>query len=420
MQEAALAPKNVCHCGDRIFDLLDIVRAAVWVALKKQTAPFHFNMDVFAPPIHIFNMIDKEHGARSLPGAHAYATFGDLLRQFSMRYEVTDQRDAIYALSGLITIPTALPALIMDMIRPDYTKSLWETLQNGTRYALFQSGELNLLRTIKHPGDDGEVPEGRASWLIPAVRGSQDVLDAGVDMKLLVRPFNCCSGRPLDQTLLATPLNGDLSILSLKGVIADTVIRTTPVFHRTMFQPAGHQSFIAQFNTVIDLLAPSADIAPRPVPIQRHDIVKTLMAGTNKDSEPATWSDVDLVTTTVDSLVNNMPPVGAEQMSTKKIQSLYANGAWHILPLQRACQGRRFFITRSGFVGLGPRGMRIGDTVAILYAGPEPFILRRQDAADDDYYTLVGQAYVHEMMDGLELEVNLVGQAWSERIFHLR
>jgi hypothetical protein len=46
-----------------------------------------------------------------------------------------------------------------------------------------------------------------------------------------------------------------------------------------------------------------------------------------------------------------------------------------------------FFITRSGYIGLGHPDMLVGDTIAVLLGGPVPYILRRYNGS----YMLVGE-----------------------------
>jgi hypothetical protein len=61
------------------------------------------------------------------------------------------------------------------------------------------------------------------------------------------------------------------------------------------------------------------------------------------------------------------------------------------------CEGRVLFCTESGFMGLGPDWMCIGDEVCILKGGRVPYILRH---AEDGYYNLIGECYVAGAMNG--------------------
>ena len=69
---------------------------------------------------------------------------------------------------------------------------------------------------------------------------------------------------------------------------------------------------------------------------------------------------------------------------------------------------RRMVITERGFIGLAPRDSNLGDEIHILLGSPTPFILRPLDEPfrmEDQtetlpYYTVVGNAYVHNIMFG--------------------
>lgn len=53
---------------------------------------------------------------------------------------------------------------------------------------------------------------------------------------------------------------------------------------------------------------------------------------------------------------------------------------------------RRLYLTESGYVGIGPKMMRIGDEVCVLYGGRAPFILRRMN----DHHVFVGNTFLND------------------------
>jgi hypothetical protein len=63
-----------------------------------------------------------------------------------------------------------------------------------------------------------------------------------------------------------------------------------------------------------------------------------------------------------------------------------------------------FFITKSGYLGIGPPGTQLGDQVWIFHGGKVPFVMRSATEYGDSYghdkLLLVGDAYVHGIMDG--------------------
>ncbi|KAF2106889.1 heterokaryon incompatibility protein-domain-containing protein [Lophiotrema nucula] len=62
---------------------------------------------------------------------------------------------------------------------------------------------------------------------------------------------------------------------------------------------------------------------------------------------------------------------------------------------------RRAFITDKGYIGLGPRHVRPGDAVALIHRGHVPFVFRpvHQQGPERHQYQLVGESYVHGLMD---------------------
>jgi hypothetical protein len=68
-----------------------------------------------------------------------------------------------------------------------------------------------------------------------------------------------------------------------------------------------------------------------------------------------------------------------------------------------------FFITQSGYIGIGPARTQPGDEVWIFHGGKVPFVMRRTDASkaigSHRTLNLVGDAYVHGIMDGQAMKV---------------
>ncbi len=67
---------------------------------------------------------------------------------------------------------------------------------------------------------------------------------------------------------------------------------------------------------------------------------------------------------------------------------------------QKVAQGRRFFTTLSGYMGIGPPHMRSGDLVCVFLGGRRPWVIRQ----DGPEYSLVGECYVHGIMNGEFME----------------
>lgn len=57
---------------------------------------------------------------------------------------------------------------------------------------------------------------------------------------------------------------------------------------------------------------------------------------------------------------------------------------------------RRLILTHKRYMGLAAEHVRAGDIVAVLFGAQVPLMLRKID----EHYLLVGEAYVHGIMDG--------------------
>lgn len=71
---------------------------------------------------------------------------------------------------------------------------------------------------------------------------------------------------------------------------------------------------------------------------------------------------------------------------------------------------RQLFVSSKGYIGWGPPGMKVGDTIAVLHGGDMPFILREFSEEvilpDPDRVCnlMIGECYVHGLMWGEALE----------------
>lgn len=64
-----------------------------------------------------------------------------------------------------------------------------------------------------------------------------------------------------------------------------------------------------------------------------------------------------------------------------------------------ATTGRSFILTRKGFMGLGPGDAEAGDVVCVVRGSNMPVVLRPV-AGKENVYRLLGDCYVHGIMDG--------------------
>lgn len=89
------------------------------------------------------------------------------------------------------------------------------------------------------------------------------------------------------------------------------------------------------------------------------------------------------------------------------MSQLWIQNTW-FLPYAKAirevCGGRKFMVTKTGWIGVVPPGTRVGDEVRIVMGAQTPFVMRPIEGVgegiEERCFELVGECYVHGMMDG--------------------
>lgn len=75
--------------------------------------------------------------------------------------------------------------------------------------------------------------------------------------------------------------------------------------------------------------------------------------------------------------------------------------------------GRKFAVTANGLFAMVPPNTSIGDVVCLLYGAETPFLLRRKPCHEEqDVYELVGECYVHGIMQGQALSMGITSTAF--------
>ncbi|OJD17352.1 hypothetical protein AJ78_02537 [Emergomyces pasteurianus Ep9510] len=337
-----------------------------------------------------------------------------LLRHFRAS-KALDPRDKVYALLGLVcgkSSSTGITGLHPNpqpkRIIADYTKPIEHVYRETAAYIIMEEQNLKLL-TNEYP---------------PNSRERQDMPSWVPDWSANTKPLH-----PLirQSDRLSTLIKGDIQCtdtsLFVNGNIFDTVSYASEVV------TAANEQFI--LRNLINMMTARAATASYATTNQslNEALCRTLIAN-NANLRPALGETEsyffyllrDRMTTVhvpiVQDGVFNDPAYLLRSDITSKREP-------YLLELRRTLYDRAFFTTRKGHMGIGPKGktrVKAGDRVAILGGGFTPFILREVDAIADvvgsgagggeevgisdrkTFYTLVGESYIHGMMEGEFLE----------------
>lgn len=254
--------------------------------------------------------------------------FAELLCHFS-RHQCVDPRDKIYSLLGLVSFG------FFQGFRPDYTKDRFQVFLDVACVNLSGNGNLNILSHVSAHLNGEMTP----SWLpmyenetLPFVSCAKDrwIFKAG-GMR-----------RPNIPEIAIDRENAHLRVLGVtvdrvKIIFDDRDWTPDAVELRMMIERANGRSSISSFWNVF-LASQSyygcrlfeGSVPGMTVPPRTREEELTLL----RSPELPLWPDFRL--------------------------------------------GRRFFLTSSGAIGLGPEGLQEGDVVVVLGGGPVPYLLRKE------------------------------------------
>ncbi|SMR60919.1 unnamed protein product [Zymoseptoria tritici ST99CH_1E4] len=289
-----------------------------------------------------------------------------LLLEVTKMSKCVDPRDRIYGLLGLLM----KGELDMDFM-PDYTKEVDEVYKIVFLKASSLTGRLDLLRHCEHGSwPQKEIPSWVPNW------NAQDKanhiaawLDAGRD---LIRP------------IAWTPEG----LLEVDTVNLGRIISTGDVILRPGVSPEERLRFTRQLG---DMEPSIGDRSPYLT--SGEDLLGVHISR-------LCWGSLQnkLMDYHVSSLEQYMKVYKAIFNSTSSESSTIINEPL-VRQIEYWASGRRLFTTSQGHLGIGPAPMQVDDAVCVIRGCGAPMVLRPV-MDETDIFTVVGEAYVHGMMDG--------------------
>lgn len=307
-----------------------------------------------------------------------------LMRSFR-RFQATDPRDKVFALLGIAGDTEALG------LRPDYRKSCEEVYSDLAR-TLIQNGFIELLSLCEFPKQIAGLPSWVHDWSARSYRSP-------LQQRSLDR-----TARPV--TTILEPgfsASGTNQTIDLKG--GHTIGCKMPLLLRATFLGEVRQLGMdwereAVGRWLLDLqrlssLIPDSKLSGG----QSHAVWRTAVA----DQEIRQGIRKPRLSEQKIRIVHES--LKSVDMSLIDVQTLIGAGlSDYCEQLQVVAQGRRPLLASSCYLGIGPRETEQGDLVFILHGADTPYILRRH--SQDKTLRLIGEAYVHGVMDGEAMEGN--------------
>ena len=374
VQEAVLPQKATFRWGPLSIPLEALERAAhnmcynkIPVDLQPTLYQLYGNPDNFTAPV------------RGLDIARQGELPLDLLQRWRYR-EATDPRDKIYALMGLF--PT--------MPFPNVQSCSYE-LSTVTLYARVTLDLIQLegrLRPLIGRSGEPHVTEGLPTWAIDMVRCEDPKKRAWSWHKQSHRykKFSADGNESFQWESL-----NEGSVLSLKGVFVDKIVEIGQTISEDNWGDISD-------DEIIDVILAWEEMLARFV--ERH--------GTHVWSlsrENAFWR-----TMLGDLIMTEFPVRRVEDADHGGFIDFCKNRSHNevYLSVRDMVVNQAFFITESGYIGIGPPTVRARDQVWVIFGSQVPLILRqrvelsngRVEEVGRNDYDFVGDAFVYGFMDG--------------------
>ncbi|KAK3069458.1 hypothetical protein LTR53_012190 [Teratosphaeriaceae sp. CCFEE 6253] len=385
VQEAALAPRSICHCGAHSIPLLHLLRAAIWLYSKNKTLPEPLSgMSGLARAVHIASYTDELLESPFQKGSNLLWMM-NTLRQ----YDASLDKDHIYGLIGMYQRFTSnydLP----PSLAPRYDRSAQDIYSDATKLAMAELERADPLLYICHHSTE----EVENNWLPTWIPQWQRKQDLTIDTWPLNYSGFTASGATKVRIDLAA--REALGTLTLDGFVLGRVKAFTAAFTSDVLRSGGEylrlsacaEALVAGVGAEAGELAQTlvASLSQQRTPMGRGQCVagyralRQVLLKQEQLPEPAHKSDEDIDSETI------------------------ATSRTYREALDRWLRNRCVFVTQAGHVGAGPKVMREDDLITILCGSRVPIILRRR--GQTDAYVVVGPAYVNGVMLGEAFEAH--------------
>ncbi|KAH6975010.1 heterokaryon incompatibility protein-domain-containing protein [Ilyonectria sp. MPI-CAGE-AT-0026] len=315
--------------------------------------------------------------------------------------QATDPRDAIYALLGL--------SIEKNTIEIDYGKTKKDVYKSAMKAMLERYGNAHPLHLLRDCGQqrDATLPSWVPDFGILHSFKTINLATSGIGISLaLVSLYNALLG---DAGWAPPKFSDDDDLLLMEGASVDEVKQLGDVCPRFT---DGWERREAQLRDVLDRW--------RRLVLNGDD---EYVGGRGSVLE-AFWRTVtfDLLLTDRDYLAGapdrrdkrlprgaaGMPPTTAEEEAEVRAGIVDAPPPKTVL---EKLGDRRFFMTKTGYFGLGPAATQAGDVVCVLRGAFIPTVVR---PATNHHYTIIGECFVHGIMDGEMVDsVNKGRSSWQ-------
>ncbi|KAK7980239.1 hypothetical protein PG989_012696 [Apiospora arundinis] len=402
VQESVLARGSSCILGRNELDFEIICRVVMALYGSFLVISFVAKFDGFVGAMSVLVMFQaRERMAQKMPFDFNYTLV------VTMTTQCTNLRDKIFGILGLCKagMKEAEP---LSLLAVDYNKSHQNIYRDATRCAVMtirldqlaeNEQESCILHWISHSCESDLHDPKLPSW-VPAYHRKLDYKQDGHALAV----FGVGAIPEGDKQLVREQWD-DPNVLELRGCVFDKVSQVSPVFDPAMFT-----GDLAQLRDQLALVQAMVQNVGTPRTDQ-NQLARILIVDTNYKTQPSTPEDwagfqsmLDCLEKAPNRLVASLSDDDGADRSGDSSEYSGDPELMYYRVLVQACLSRRFIVTESGALGLGPKISQAGDTVAALLVdcGGAPYLLRSDEGSNA--FKLVGHCYLDGYMPGREKE----------------
>ncbi|KAL7627737.1 hypothetical protein AAE478_001932 [Parahypoxylon ruwenzoriense] len=337
---------------------------------------------------------------------------------YSRYFNAGDERDHVFGIKGIWEKTNDVTTTMQEYMKPEYDMRMKLDLvfTNATYASICETGDLNIFRLVEHVPHWSQRLETLPSW-VPDYRQKPQL------QPIATRPGQGQNKKRWDASAELTwelpPFSKGQKHLIVRGFQIDIVDEAGPSMLETMEQfaildllnilfhypsltyPDGSNYFDSFWRTLIkdtfrDI---SADNEAREA---FHCLILKLYWELKFISQLATNPVNHGVIPSLDRIQELKSIYDQDDNSPERIRldDIYDDFE---KPFKEAFSHRRFFRTRHKYFGITAESLRTSDSVWILAGADAPYVLRHAGDTDNSW-RIVGEAYVHGMMNGEALK----------------
>jgi hypothetical protein len=380
-----------------------------------------------APPVGSINF-STFNLVRDLVTKDERRNLVDLLQRCRL-FKATKPRDKLFAIHGL------LMDWPNDLLRPTYdgSKSLQAIFINAAEYIVAEGDTAKLLSsagneipfvlteeeqtTVQQKREKGVQEEDfeveLPSWVPNWAKTQRDPR-----LSYSLPEIDYCAG---GKSPMEVHVNGN--ILIVEGCMFDRVEEEGSLYYPQSHSADGRQMMqevAAAYNAAKTLVLKSERVKDpypwSPSKLQQslqEAFWRILIGNRTSDENPAPSSlatSVGLAEERFKRLEADLGSLNDKEATTEEQENFHPT-AKYMHPIHRAWAGRKFCITAKGLIGLIPGGSRAGDSILVLPGMQVPCVVRKVNRdsglAGNAKWKCVGECYLHGIMNGEALKINL-------------